>query len=274
MSHTTPHPEPQAPAWSRDDLADDPHANADKAGKVRRMFAAIAPSYDLNNRLHSFGRDQAWRRAAVRMAGVGAGDHVLDMACGTGDLTRLFAEAGAARVVGADFTQEMLDVAVGKGGSWVGEDGDAERSRPGPAYLRADAMELPFEDGSFDIVSIAFGLRNIADPARALGEFRRVLGPGGRLVVLEFDRPRFAPVRWGNDFYCRRVMPITATLISRDRSGAYRYLPKSISTFLTRDGVAQAMREAGFEGIEQRPLTFGVCCCSRGVVPPAQERLG
>lgn len=217
------------------------------------MFGAIAGRYDLNNRLHSFGRDQAWRRCAVRMSGVTPTDEVLDAACGTGDLSRAFADAGARRVVGLDFTPEMLAIARTK--------------RPGAVeYVEGDAMCLPFDDASFDIVSIAFGIRNVSEPARALREFRRVLRPGGRLVILEFGRPRSRLLAFGNDLYTKRVMPVTATLISGDRSGAYRYLPRSIDTFLSRAAMTGAMRDAGFEDISERPLTFGVCVCYRGVV--------
>lgn len=245
-------PTTSSPAWTSDELSTNPHAHTDKAEKVRRMFGAIAPRYDLNNRLHSFGRDQAWRRAAVRMAQVRPTDRVLDVACGTGDLTRAFAAGGAAKVVGLDFTPEMLAIA---------------RVKSDIEYVQGDAMKLPFGDASFNIVSIAFGIRNVADPAKALREFRRVLKPGGRLIVLEFGRPRFAPIAWVNDFYCSVIMPRTATLIAGDRSGAYRYLPRSINTFLTREAMAGAMREAGFGAIQMRPMTFGVCVCYRGEVP-------
>jgi len=256
MPPATRDPEPPAPAWTGADLAGDPHATDDKPERVRRMFASIAPRYDLNNRLHSFGRDRAWRRSAVRAAGVRPGERALDVACGTGDLTRLLARAGAGRVVGADFCDEMLARARAK--PPIAESAPIE-------YVRADAMDLPFEDAAFDVVTIAFGLRNVADPARAVNEFHRVLRPGGRLVILEFDRPASPVLAWLNDLYCRRIMPITATLISRDRSGAYRYLPRSVETFLDRQAIAQLLRDGGFTEIEQRPLTFGVCVCHRGV---------
>ena len=266
MPSTLPSPAPSqtgAPAaqtWSADDLQGNPHANAGKAEKVRGMFAAIAHAYDLNNRLHSFGMDQAWRRAAVRIADPKTTDIALDCACGTGDLTRALADGGAARVTGLDFTAEMLDIARTKR---VGPKRD--RARRIIDYVQGDAMALPFADGSFDIVTIAFGLRNVSDPARALREFRRVLRTGGRLVVLEFDEPRNPVIRGVNRFYTTRVMPWTATVISRDRSGAYRYLPRSVRTFLTRDALAREIRAAGFDHIAQRALTFGVCVCSRGI---------
>lgn len=250
-----------APGWTSAELAADPHANAEKPAKVRDMFAAIARSYDLNNRLHSLWRDQAWRRFAVRAAGVRASDDVLDMACGTGDLAQAFAAAGAHSVVGGDFTPQMLEVARAKAARLPGAARDRLR------YVEADAQNLPFPDASFDVVSIAFGIRNVQDPLRALHEFRRVLRPGGRVVVLEFDRPRAAPVRWFNDFYCARVMPLTATLISRDRTGAYKYLPRSVGTFMSREQMLGSLAQAGFVQGVATPLTLGICVCYRGVVP-------
>lgn len=246
---------PKAAVWTAAELQN-PHSRPDKAGRVRAMFAAIAPSYDLNNRLHSFGRDQAWRRRAVREAGLREGDVVVDVACGTGDLTEAFARAGAGHVIGIDFTREMLEVA------------ERKRDRMGPGarsrveYRQGDAMELELEDASADVVSIAFGLRNVADPARALAEFHRVLRPGGRLVILEFDQPRFGPLRWLNDLYCTVIMPRTATLLSRDRSGAYRYLPRSVRTFAGREELGAAVAAAGFEQVRAVALTFGVCACT------------
>jgi len=247
--------------WDREALAADPHADREKAAKVRAMFAAIAGSYDLNNRVHSFGRDQAWRRAAVRMSDLRPTDEVLDVACGTGDLARAFADAGAARVVGADFTPPMLEIAR--------EREDRARERAPIEYVEADAMDLPFDDASFDVVSIAFGIRNVSDPIAAMREFRRALRPAGRLVILEFDRPGFAPIRWLSDLYTNVIMPRTATLLSGDRSGAYRYLPRSVQTFLGRAEMAEAMRAAGFSDVRQRPLTFGVCVCHVGRVSGA-----
>lgn len=224
------------------------------------MFAAIAGRYDLNNRVHSLWRDQAWRRFAVRAAAVKPGETVLDVACGTGDLTEAFAQRSpAAKVIGVDFTPEMLTIAERK----LATRRSDTRSRI--TYQEGDAQSLALPDASVDVVSIAFGIRNVQSPKRALAEFHRVLRPGGRLVILEFDRPRFAPIRWFNDFYCGWLMPRTATLISGDRTGAYRYLPQSVGSFMTRQELQAAMREAGFGDVTAHGLSLGICVCYRGM---------
>lgn len=250
------------PAWTRDDLAGNPHLVTDKPRRVQRMFSSIARAYDLNNRLHSFGRDQAWRRAAVRLAQVSPGDRVLDVACGTGDLALAFARAGAADVVGLDFTPAMLDLARRKAASM------AKRfAARVPQFIQGDALAIPFGDASFDVVSIAFGIRNVEKVEAALAEFRRVLRPrAGRLVVLEFSQPRFTLLRVLNQLYTTRLMPLTASLIAGDRSGAYRYLPRSIATFPEGEAFMRLMRDAGFARISQRRMTFGVCTAYLGHV--------
>ena len=245
--------------WKQDELESDPHGRGDKPQKVRAMFSAIAGAYDLNNRLHSFGLDQAWRRAAVRVAKVGAEDDVVDVACGTGDLTELFAASPARSVLGLDFTPPMLDIARQKSAR-------RRHARAVPRYEHGDATALSLGDASADVVSIAFGLRNVGDPLKALREFRRVLRPGGRLVVLEFDEPRNGLIRAMNRLYTHRIMPFTASLIARDGSGAYRYLPRSVETFLDRDRLRAAMLESGFALVEQVPLTFGTCVVSCATV--------
>ena len=251
----TPIP-PAAAAWTERELAD-PHQHAEKASKVRRMFAAIAGSYDLNNRVHSLWRDQAWRRFAVRQAAVKPGDVAVDVACGTGDLSEAFARSAAVRVIGIDFTPQMLQVA------------ERKRRRLDAAvaakieYREGDAQALALADASADVVSIAFGIRNVAEPGRAIREFARILKPGGRLVILEFDRPRFAPARWLNDLYCGWLMPRTATLLSGDTSGAYRYLPKSVGTFMPRAELIGLLERCGFQAVRVKSLTLGICACYR-----------
>jgi demethylmenaquinone methyltransferase/2-methoxy-6-polyprenyl-1,4-benzoquinol methylase len=273
---TTPTPA----AWDGD-LLKNPHTVADKRRRVQEMFAAIAPSYDLNNRLHSLWMDQRWRRKAVKLAALKGSDKIVDVACGTGDLTWAFAHrlydiradeyikskrrgdhpVLNGQVTGVDFTFEMLPIARAK-----------VRSRwPLPpltkvcTWLNGDAQALPLPDQSADIVSIAFGIRNVADPAAAMREFRRILRPGGRVIILEFSLPTNPVLRSLYNFYFRKILPRTATWISGDKTGAYRYLPESVNTFINRETMMEMMRAAGFSGIEQHPMTFGVCVCYRGV---------
>ena len=247
--------------WSND-LLQNPHTTPDKRRRVQGMFAAIASSYDLNNRLHSFWRDQAWRRAAVKMALLKADDAVADIACGTGDLTLAFANRlatlrrrplAANQVVGIDFTYEMLPLACNKS------------DRSGVTFINGDAQELPLPDASCDVVSIAFGIRNVQNVDAAFREFHRVLRPGGRVIVLEFSEPENRLLRMFNRIYSGRIMPITATWISRDRSGAYKYLPKSVETFISREQMVERLKNAGFSDVKLRPMTFGVCVCYRAV---------
>lgn len=252
------------PAWDDQALRADPHANPEKAQRVRRMFGAVAKRYDLNNRLHSLGQDQVWRKRAVRTAKAQPSDHVLDVACGTGDLSEAFADAGVTEVTGVDFTPEMLELAVAKAAR--------RRRRPGiprPTYQLGDAMALEAPDASFDVVSIAFGIRNVTDPGKAISEFHRVLRPGGRLIILEFCEPTFAPVRLFNGFYCKRIMPLTASLIAGDRSGAYRYLPRSVETFGDPAQLAEAVSMAGFMELNQVRLTMGICAITSAMKPQA-----
>jgi demethylmenaquinone methyltransferase / 2-methoxy-6-polyprenyl-1,4-benzoquinol methylase len=263
------------PAWD-ERLLRDPHAVADKRDRVRRMFAAIAPSYDLNNRLHSLWQDQRWRRKAVELANLKPTDVVVDVACGTGEFTLEFVRQlldlnhtpGRVEwpppfwVAGVDYTFEMLPLARAKSSFLPTAPQSLENV---PVYLNGDAQALPLPDACCDVVSIAFGIRNVQDPAAALREFRRVLRPGGRAIVLEFSLPTNRVLRAMYNFYFRQILPRTATLISGDKTGAYKYLPESVNTFITRDRMVQMMRDAGFENVEQFPMTFGVCVCYRGV---------
>jgi demethylmenaquinone methyltransferase/2-methoxy-6-polyprenyl-1,4-benzoquinol methylase len=292
-------PHQNSTAWD-DKLLANPHAVADKRTRVQKMFAAIAPSYDLNNRLHSLWQDQRWRRAAVRLAGLAPTDVVVDVACGTGDLTLAMHGAKqrlgralqcSAPTIGIDFTFEMLPLAEAKCGGKTDirstgilpvpleqATGKMPVLQPGrntntgfaPAwslvrFINADALALPLNDASCDVLSIAFGIRNVTDPAAALQEFHRVLRPGGRVIVLEFSLPTNPILRGLYNFYFRKVLPRTATLISRDRTGAYKYLPESVNTFIGRQRMMEMMRQAGFDRVEAFPLTFGVCVCYRGV---------
>lgn len=270
------------PAWTDRELTN-PHEVADKARRVREMFAAIAPSYDLNNRVHSLGRDQAWRRAAVKMAELKATDCVVDVACGTGDLTLAFADRlrdlnspttfPAWQVNGIDFTFEMLPLARRKSEAHVWP---SKFMRPGYAvnparmssavgWMNGDAMRLPLPSVSTDVVSIAFGIRNVARPEAAIAEFFRVLRPGGRVIILEFSLPTNPLMRGLYNFYFKHILPRTATLIARDRSGAYKYLPQSVNTFIDRPAMVSLLEKAGFRDVAVEPLTLGIAVIYRGV---------
>lgn len=283
-----PDPTPDAPPTWTADLLHDPHAVSDKRSRVQRMFAAIAPAYDFNNRLHSLGQDQRWRRRAVKLAEVKADDCIVDVACGTGDLTLAFYEQAmweichrdrqlvspaTAQVVGVDYTFEMLPPAATKAthGRFHGHTGGIDTFRrlqrergERLGFAQADATALPLADASADVVSIAFGIRNVQEPAKAIAEFYRVLRPGGRVIVLEFSQPTNPLIRFGNDLYCKRIMPHTATWLSGDKSGAYKYLPMSVATFMSREQMKQMLRDSGFVDVTEHPMTFGVAVVYRG----------
>jgi demethylmenaquinone methyltransferase/2-methoxy-6-polyprenyl-1,4-benzoquinol methylase len=244
MSAPNDHVSTDGPAWTPEVL-DAPHEVGDKAGRVRRMFNAIAPRYELVNSVFSVGRDASWRRRAVRLAEVRADDDVLDIACGTGDFARAFARAKPRSVVGCDFAHEMLRRA---GGRRTGDLG----------WCEADALHLPFRNGSFSIVSCAFGIRNFQDLGAGFREILRVLRNDGRAVILEFGRPRNAIVRGLYELYSTRVMPAAASWLSGDRSGAYRYLPRSVVSFLDAEGICNRLRQVGFSRATATELSAGI----------------
>lgn len=258
MAEKQPTSSATSQGWNDPELAN-PHLNTQKADKVRGMFTSIAGSYDLNNRLHALWMDQHWRRAAVRDAAVQPGDVVADLACGTGDLTMAFARTAATRILGLDYTAAMLDIARQK----------ALRLSPEASgrisYQEADAHQLPLETASVDVVSMAFGIRNVADPARVAAECARILRPGGRIVILEFVRPINPLLRWLNDVYCGQIMPRTATWISGDKSGAYKYLPRSVSTFMEPAAMHELLAGAGFQAVTSRALFPYICQCYRAL---------
>lgn len=223
-------------------------AESDKARRVARVFESVAPRYDLMNDLMSAGLHRLWKAFTVQIAGLRPGMRVLDVASGTGDLARAFAprvEPGGL-VVATDINGPML------------EEGRARLLDAGvcvPA-LQCDAEQLPFADASFDRVSVAFGLRNMTHKERALAEFRRVLRPGGRLLVLEFSRP-WEPLRPAYDWYSFQVLPRLGRLVAGD-SDSYRYLAESIRIHPDQDSLVRLMEQAGLENVEYFNLTAGV----------------
>ncbi|MCP4250112.1 MAG: bifunctional demethylmenaquinone methyltransferase/2-methoxy-6-polyprenyl-1,4-benzoquinol methylase UbiE [bacterium] len=232
------------PAWDTTGL-ESPHTQEDKAARVRCMFDGIAPTYERVNRLFSGGRDAYWRRRAVELAEVGGADGVLDIACGTGDLARAMARRGPRQVIGCDFSHPMLELAAG------------HPSQP-TVCIQADALRLPLKDESVTVVCCAFGVRNFQDLDRGLGEMNRVLADGGRAVILEFTRPANRLLRAFYELYAKRIMPVLASWISRDRDGAYRYLPRSVVSFLDAPQMCARLRSAGFAEAGATALTFGV----------------
>ncbi len=215
-------------------------AAPEKRAYVRAMFDRIAPRYDLMNRLLTGGLDQRWRRAALEAARVGPGDRVLDLACGTGDLAELARARGAA-VVGIDFSREMLRAAA--------------RRCPGAPLVQADALALPFADASASVVTCGFALRNFVSLSAVLRECARVLAPGGRLALLEVDRPERWLVRTGHSLYFDRVVPRIGALLS-DRA-AYRYLPDSTRYLPPEAELLALIERAGFASAQKRRLLLG-----------------
>lgn len=211
-----------------------------KHAAVRQMFDRIAPRYDLMNRLLTGGLDQGWRRRLLSRVAVGPGDVVIDVACGTGDLAEL-ARGRGAWVAGVDYAFEMLR--------------GAARRQATPALLCADAARLPFPDACATVVTCGFALRNFVALAPVFHEMARVLAPGGRLAVLEVDRPRSALVARAHSLYFDRVVPFIGGLLS-DRA-AYRYLPQSTAYLPPLAELRALLEAAGFESVERESLVFG-----------------
>lgn len=231
--------------WDERHLAS-PHEVDDKPQRVREMFDAIADRYELVNHVLSGWRDVAWRKRLWRLLAPGAEDEVLDIAAGTGEVARLFAERQPRprRVVGVDFAGSMLALA-------------ARRSNGLVRYCRGDALRLPFADRSFTICTCAFGLRNFGSFEAGLAEMARVLRPGGRAGILEFDIPRRGPLARAYRWYFMRILPVIAARVSGDRTGAYRYLPRSVLSFLRPEDVVAACRRVGFREVSVSAMTLG-----------------
>jgi demethylmenaquinone methyltransferase/2-methoxy-6-polyprenyl-1,4-benzoquinol methylase len=218
--------------------------------RVRSIFAEIAPGYDAFNAVASFGIDRIWRRAVVRAAGLSRQSRVLDLAAGTGDLSFALARLGGpASVLGTDFSPEMLEVARRKS---AGYQGPTDLS-----FEVQDAQALTLADAAFDVVTVAFGVRNFPDRAANFHEVLRVLRPGGRYVVLEFSRPPFALFRALYHFYLNVGIPFIGGVLTHDRE-SFVYLNRSIRSFPAQEGLAAELREAGFRDVTWRNMTFGV----------------
>ncbi len=230
--------------------------NVDKSeGRVRRMFGEIAPRYDFLNHFLSGGTDYYWRWHAVRRAKPTGEAPVLDVCTGTGDLAIAYWKKARGRVpvVGSDFTHEMLELARAKLPKHANRNDHAALT-----FLEADTQQLPFADETFQIVSVAFGLRNVTDTQRGLREMIRVCRPAGRVVVLEFSLPGNRLLRAVYQWYFRAVLPRIGQLLARNRQSAYNYLPQSVNEFPHGEELAQIMRECGLATVTCTPLTFGI----------------
>jgi demethylmenaquinone methyltransferase/2-methoxy-6-polyprenyl-1,4-benzoquinol methylase len=231
-------------------------APEDKATRVRGVFNSVADNYDLMNDLMSGGMHRLWKRFTLSQAGLKPGQRALDVAGGTGDLA-----AGLARQVGASGLVVLSDInweMLSRGRDRLLDEGFTANV----GFAQANAEKLPFADASFDCVTIGFGLRNVTDKPAALASMRRVLRPGGQLLVLEFSRPA-AALKPFYDLYSFRVLPALGKMVAGD-SDSYRYLAESIRMFPDQPTLAGMMREAGFDDCRWHNLTGGVVAVHRG----------
>lgn len=227
----------------------------DHAQRVRTMFAGIADRYDLLNHLLSGHTDQRWRRVVARTvsSSLTDGARALDVACGTGDLSIALESAGRARITGVDFCRPMLKIAARK----------VQLQDTRISFVEGDALRLPFADGSFDVATIAFGLRNLSSIEAGLQELRRILKTGGCVAILEFSRPVIPGFRALFQFYFTRLLPLIGGIISGSRA-AYAYLPESVSHFPDQKRLSVMLREAGFEKVAYQNLTGGIAALHTG----------
>jgi demethylmenaquinone methyltransferase/2-methoxy-6-polyprenyl-1,4-benzoquinol methylase len=221
------------------------------------MFGEIAPNYDRMNHLLSMNVDRYWRWKAVRKLAPNRTDPILDVCTGTGDLAFAFHKytAGAVPVIGSDFCVEMLEVGRQK----------SRKSGRAVSFVEADAQQLPFADDHFQVVSAAFGLRNVANTDLGLREMTRVCKPGGQVAILEFSIPRYQPVKGLYGWYFKNVLPRIGQSLARNNSSAYNYLPDSVGEFPCYEKLTERMLAAGLSNASFYPLTFGIATLYVGV---------
>jgi demethylmenaquinone methyltransferase/2-methoxy-6-polyprenyl-1,4-benzoquinol methylase len=219
---------------------------------VRTMFDRIVPRYDLMNHLMTFGMDIRWRHLIANRAAA-MGDHVLDVACGTGDVALDIRSAGAREVVGLDFSPVMIDAATAKARA---RDSEVD-------FLVGDAMALPFADNTFDACTVSFGLRNMPDYTAAITEMTRVLRPGGKFICLEMTPYRKPVLGTLFSFYFTQIMPLVGGILTGDIT-AYRYLPKSVANFPSSTQLVMLMRRAGLTNTHVTMLGFGTVAIHAG----------
>ena len=225
--------------------------------RVRKMFGEIAPNYDRMNHLLSMNVDRYWRWKTVRKLEPNRSEPILDVCTGTGDLAFAFQKYtnGQVPVIGTDFCFEMLAVGSEKSEKWSR---DVE-------FVEADAQDLPFDDNQFQVVSAAFGLRNVADTDLGLREMTRVCKPGGKIAVLEFSIPRRQPVKSVYGWYFENVLPKIGQRLARNNSSAYNYLPDSVGEFPCYEQLTRRMLSVGMSRANFFPLTFGIATLYIGI---------
>jgi demethylmenaquinone methyltransferase/2-methoxy-6-polyprenyl-1,4-benzoquinol methylase len=250
-------PDDKTPAADKVDFGYEKVARDEKAGRVRAVFDSVADKYDVMNDLMSFGVHRLWKRFTLSQTGLKPGQAALDVAGGTGDLALGMArQVGATgRVVLSDINEAML----ARGRDRLLDAGVASQVE----YVLANAEKLPFEDASFDVVTIGFGLRNVTDKPAALRSMTRVLKPGGQLLVLEFSKPQAPGLAPIYDVYSFNVLPALGKLVANDPD-SYRYLAESIRMFPDQTTLAGMLREAGLDGVKFHNLTGGVVALHRG----------
>jgi len=218
--------------------------------EVEAMFDSISPHYDLLNRVLSLGTDRSWRRRAIRLIGRHVAPvRILDVATGTGDLAIAAMKLGPEKITGIDISSEMLAIGRRK----VEKLGLAGRIE----LLRGDSLSMDFSDGTFDVAMSAFGVRNFEETVTGLREMHRVLRRGGMVMVLEFSKPSWFPMKQLYGFYFRKILPRVGRSVSGD-PGAYSYLPESVTTFPDNEAFLELLLEAGFERVSQKRLTGGI----------------
>lgn len=252
--------------------------NVDKSeDRIRQMFGEISGRYDFLNHFLSLGIDYSWRRKTIKSVPADIQGPILDVCTGTGDLAIAFWNKfrGKVEVVGSDFTPEMLEIANRKRDKKK-IPGERGGERQPLTFVEADTQQLPFDDDSFEAVSVAFGLRNVTDTRQGIREMTRVCKPGGQILILEFGMPRnrlFGSVyRW----YFKHILPRLGQLLARNKQSAYNYLPESVSEFPHGRELVELLSECGLDEVTWKPLTMGVAGLYVGRKPeiePAPDRV-
>jgi demethylmenaquinone methyltransferase / 2-methoxy-6-polyprenyl-1,4-benzoquinol methylase len=236
-----------------------PYKDSDlgKKQQVEKMFDSIAHRYDFLNHFLSMGIDKGWRRKAINLLKPIKPQSVLDIATGTGDIAfEVNKRLNPKTLVGLDLSEGML--------SFAREKAKKRNLTEKISFVKGDSENLQFEGNSFDAVIVSFGVRNFENLQKGLQEIFRVLKPGGMLVVLEFSKPKKTPIKQLYNFYFSNILPLWGKMISKDQS-AYTYLPQSVKAFPEGGDFCEMMRQTGFNTVNQKPLTFGICTVYSGI---------